>query len=170
MWRAHQLSLCPSSMLTEVPIRVAILYLGDSILIENAINKRARVCPRLEPWLAINMLASSFLDWCWNMSHPNGALQTVAADGLMTEHRPYGLTHDSSYLEGTFLLCIIQVFFFVVFCFWLFLQEALGCQVGQLLGVSIGWSGGAQSHSGTGCYVFLCPLHVTFGSLRPTFL
>lgn len=123
MLRAHQLSLCPSSMLTEVPIRVAILYLGDSILIENAINKRGRV---LEPWLAISMLASSFLDWCWNMSHPNGALQSVAADGLMTEHLPHGLTHDSSYPKGTFLLYILQVFLFCFVSVWFFLAFSAG--------------------------------------------
>lgn len=34
------------------------------------------------------------------MSHPNGALQAVATDGLMTEHLPHSLTHDSSHPEG----------------------------------------------------------------------
>lgn len=47
--RGHRLSACPSSMFTEIPIGVAILYLGGSILIENAINKHAGVDPRLEP-------------------------------------------------------------------------------------------------------------------------
>lgn len=73
----------------EIPTWAAILYLGGSSLIENAINKRARLYPSLELWWAISMLTSSSLDYCWNMSHPDGALQAVAADGLMTEHLPH---------------------------------------------------------------------------------
>lgn len=40
------------------------------------------------------------------MSHPNGASQAVATDGLMTEHLPQSLTHDSSHREGTEILAL----------------------------------------------------------------
>lgn len=40
------------------------------------------------------------------MSHPDGALQAVAADGLMTGHLPHSLTHDSSHPEGTETLAV----------------------------------------------------------------
>lgn len=40
------------------------------------------------------------------MSHPSGALQAVAADGLMTGHLPQDLTHDSRLPEGTEILAV----------------------------------------------------------------
>jgi hypothetical protein len=49
-------------MLTEVPIRVVILHLGGSSLMENAINKRARVCP-LSAALISHQHARKLISW-----------------------------------------------------------------------------------------------------------